>query len=202
MELDTLAKLGEFVGGFFVVVSLVYLAHQVRQNTRSLRTENYARVLDRMSALQAQLSADSELNRIVVVGAGRPEALERQERVRFGWAMYELFGAAEFMYHQAVQKALPAEVWTRWQKTVAWWFSHPGIRTWWDNKPTPLSSDFESFVEDLLRSHQIDEEAARRWELFVSGEGLPDAGAITSSSTVRTNDRDTSSNERDEVDEY
>ena len=42
MGLDSLAQLGEFVGGVFVVPSLVYLAHQVRQNTRSLRTENYA----------------------------------------------------------------------------------------------------------------------------------------------------------------
>lgn len=48
MDLDTLAKLGEFVGGFFVVLSLVYLAHQVRMNTKSLRSENYARVLERM----------------------------------------------------------------------------------------------------------------------------------------------------------
>ena len=49
MDLDTLAKLGEFVNGFFVVLSLVYLAHQVRMNTKSLRSENYARVLERMS---------------------------------------------------------------------------------------------------------------------------------------------------------
>jgi hypothetical protein len=27
MDLDTLAKFGEFIGGVFVVVSLVYLAH-------------------------------------------------------------------------------------------------------------------------------------------------------------------------------
>ena len=54
MGLERLALLGEFVGGFFVIVSLVYLAHQVRQNTRSLRTENYARVLDRMSTLQSR----------------------------------------------------------------------------------------------------------------------------------------------------
>lgn len=170
MDLDTLAKLGEFVGGFFVVVSLAYLAYQVRQNTRSLRAENYARVLDRMSALQSQLSVNPELNRIVVVGAGDPGALEPQERVRFGWAMYELFGAAEFMYHQAEQKALPTEVWTRWQKTVAWWFHSPGIRTWWENKPTPLSSDFERFCDDLRRTGTIDAQAARRWELFVAGE--------------------------------
>lgn len=174
MDLDTLAKLGEFVGGFFVVVSLVYLAHQVRQNTKSLRAENYARVLDKMSALQSRLSTDKDLNRIVVLGSQAPERLEPPERVRFGWAMYELLGAAEFMYHQSTNKALPPEVWERWEGTIAWWFLHPGIRTWWHNKPTPLSSDFEAFLENLLRSRQVDEAAAHRWEQFVSD---PDSGS-------------------------
>jgi hypothetical protein len=43
MDLETLGNLGEFISGIVVIISLVYLAMQVRQNTRSLRTENYAR---------------------------------------------------------------------------------------------------------------------------------------------------------------
>lgn len=35
MSLDQLEQLGEFVGGIFVVISLVYVAHQVRRHTRS-----------------------------------------------------------------------------------------------------------------------------------------------------------------------
>ena len=83
--------------------------------------------------------------------------------------MYEMFGAAEFMYHQAKQKALPREVWTRWKQTVAWWFHSPGVRAWWENKPAPMSSDFEQFCDDLLRTETADQQAARRWELFVTG---------------------------------
>lgn len=176
MDLDTMAKLGEFVGGFFVVVSLLYLAYQVRQNTKSVKTENYARVLDRMSTLQSRLSSDPELNRIVVIGGQNPGGLTRSERVRFSWALYEVLGAAEFMYHQAQDRALPAEVWERWERTLVWWFSYPGIRLWWTAKPAPLSSTFQAFVDELIRSHPVDEEAARRWELFVSGDSLPTKG--------------------------
>jgi len=168
MDLDTLAKLGEFLGGFFVVVSLAYLAYQVRQNTGSLRAENYARVLNRMATLQSRLSTDGELNRIVVTGAGNPRALTRHERMRFSWALYELLGAAEFMYHQARDNALPCAVWDRWQAGIVWWLSNPGILAWWQAKPAPLSSDFEAFVEELMRRRSYDEKAARRWEAFLS----------------------------------
>jgi len=35
MSLETLSQLGEFVGGFGVILSLVYVAIQVRSNTNS-----------------------------------------------------------------------------------------------------------------------------------------------------------------------
>ena len=172
MDLATLAQLGEFVGGFFVVISLVYLAYQVRQNTTSLRTENYARALDRLSTVQRNLSSDGELNRIVVVGAQHPEALSRSDRMRFTWYLYELLGAAEFVFHQGQQGALPDEVWDRWKATIVWWLANPGIQQWWKSKPTPFAASFEAFCEDVIRTTPYDPEAAARWEQFVSGEGL------------------------------
>lgn len=177
MDLETLARIGEFVGGTFVVVTLVYLAYQVRQNTRSLQAENYARVLDRMSTLQSRLSADADLNRLVMVGAQRPGELTPAERVRFSWALYELLGAGEFMFHQARAGALPPPVWERWRLGIAWWLSHPGIRAWWDAKPAPMSTDFEAFADDLVRRHPVDAAAVRRWRGFVAGEGLLDLAA-------------------------
>ena len=131
MDLDTLAKLGEFVGGFFVVLSLVYLAHQVRMNTKSLRSENYARLLERMSTLQSRVAAEPDLNRVFTVGSEDPGRLTRSERIRYAWALYDMFGTAEFMFHQSRAKALPKGVWTRWEATIGWWFSHPGVRAWW-----------------------------------------------------------------------
>jgi len=169
MDLATLAQLGEFVGGLFVVVSLVYLAHQVRQNTTSLRTENYARAVDRLSSMQRNVSSDGELNRIVTIGSTRPETLSRTERMRFTWYLYELLGAAEFVFHQAEQGALPDEVWERWRATMVWWFSNPGILAWWRAKPTPFSTSFEAFANELIRTTPFDPEAARRWEAFVGG---------------------------------
>lgn len=188
MDLGTLANLGEFVGGTFVVISLVYLAYQVRQNTHSLLSENYGRLLDRMSTLQARLAADAELNRIVIVGAQAPGALTRAERVRFSWALYELVGAGEFMFHHAQEGALSQEVWKRWETTLRWWLCHPGMRAWWKAKPTPFSTSFEAFVDDTILTQSFDPDALQRWEGFVAGRGLagsPESGSALDAGPAR-----------------
>jgi hypothetical protein len=183
VDLDTLAKVSDFVGGIVLVISLVYLAYQVRQNTQSLRSENYARVLERMSTVQAQLSMDADLHHVFMVGAEDPARLSRAERLRFSWALYELFGAGEFMFHQSREKALPPEVWARWEAAIGWWLSHPGMRAWWTAKPAPLASDFEEFADNIMRGAPYDPAAIKRWRDFVAGDGLPaprTPGAATS----------------------
>ena len=179
MDLDSLAKLSELVGGVVLVISLIYLAYQLRQNTQSLRSENYARVLERMSTVQAQLSMDPELHHMFMVGAEDPARLSRADRIRFSWALYELFGAGEFMFHQARERALPPAVWARWEAAIGWWLSHPGMRAWWTAKPAPLAPDFEAFGNEIIRGEPYDPPAIERWHRFVVGDDLPPSRAVT-----------------------
>src|SRR5512143_1590920 len=81
--LNGLADLGQLVSAIAVVISLVYLAHQVRQNTDSLKTENYARALERVAAMQARLSSDATFAAILTRGAVDPSRLTVEERVQF-----------------------------------------------------------------------------------------------------------------------
>jgi hypothetical protein len=177
LDLQTFANLGEFLGGLAVIVSLAYLALQVRQNTQSIRTENYARALDRIAAMQSQLSRDTELSRFFAKGVADAYQLTPHERIQFTWALYEAFGAFEFMFEAARTSALPAEVWARWSATVAWWLSLPGVQSWWRHRPVPFSESFTAFVEGILRENLVDQAAAQRWQDFVAGKRTPVASA-------------------------
>lgn len=169
LDLETLANLGEFVSAIAVVVSLIYLAYQVRQSTASLRTENYSRALERVAALQARLSADAAFAAIVTRGAIDASRLTADERVQFTWTFYEMFGAFEFMFHQSESGALPREVWQRWSDTLAWWISFPGVRAWWLARPAPFSESFTRHVDGRLQTGQPDPASAKRWRAFLRG---------------------------------
>ena len=43
LDITTLAAWGEFIGGIAVVVSLIYLAGQIRVSTKTVRASNRAR---------------------------------------------------------------------------------------------------------------------------------------------------------------
>ena len=167
-QLESLANLGEIIGAIAVVVSLIYLAVQVRQNTQAQRTENFSRALDRVAAMQASLSQDSDAAVVFAKGVADPSALSPTERIQFTWAMYELFGAFEFMFLASNTDAIPEEVWQRWSAAVAWWLTFPGIQTWWKVRPIPFTESFTGYVEGLLANNPTADETSQRYDHFLA----------------------------------
>ncbi len=172
IDLQALANLGEVIGAAAVVASLLYLAVQVRQGTKAQQTENYARALDRISAMQSRLSQDSEVSSIFSRGVQDTSKLTAFERIRFTWALYEMFDAFEFMFYTYRNDEIPEEVWARWSRTVAYWLSFDGIQAWWDARPVGFSESFSEFVETTIRNNPTDRAAAERWQEFVASKSL------------------------------
>jgi hypothetical protein len=170
MNLQSFAYISEIVGTVVVILSLVYLAAQVRQNTQAQKTENYARALDRLAAFQSMLSTDSEISIIFSKALVDTSKLTVQEKLRFNWSMYEAFGAFEFMFHAARKKSIDEEIWSRWSQAIAWYLAFPGVHKWWMVRPLPFTDSFSLFVESLLKDNPTDAEKTQRWLESISKE--------------------------------
>lgn len=169
MDREILETIGSYVSVLAVVISIVALAFQVRQHTRSLSSQNYGKALDRLAAVQARLGSDPAANSVFNRGVSDARVLTSDERTQFVWILYEIFGAFEFMFDEAERGALPAHVWDRWSATLAWWISLPGVRDWWQYKPTPFNRPFSAFVDECIRSPRVDAAQAERWQQFLEG---------------------------------
>ncbi len=167
-DLQTLANIGEIIGAVTVVLSLIYLAVQIRQSTQAQRTENYSRALDRLAAMQSSMSQDDEFSLMFSTGVVDTKKLTPRERMRFTWSLYEAFGAFEFMFHASKTDAIPEEVWRRWSAAVAWWLTFPGVQTWWTSRPIPFTDSFTSFVESLLEDNPTDADSTQRYQEFIA----------------------------------
>ena len=150
MNLQTMAQLGEFVGGFGVIFSLVYLAMQVRSNTNSQRADMTARILERLAAQQHTFGFDVEANKFFMRAISEPTSLTIEERSRFLWIMTEFLSSMEFLMQQHEAGNVEEQTWLRWSKTLDWWFTFPGIRASWMGRPTPYTDSFTSYIDDRL----------------------------------------------------
>jgi hypothetical protein len=151
VTLQDLGNLGEFLGSIGVIASLVYLAIQIRQNTRSVRSAAYqAAVASSVEA--ASLFASSEtLSEAFSKGFRDFESLKGPERYRFGAYAYGLFRSYENLFYQHAQGAIEEQLWLGFRNMLQRDINVTGMTAWWDRERDIFSSEFLRYVDGLRK---------------------------------------------------
>ena len=128
---DALGNLGDFVGGIGVVITLAYLAVQVRQNTRALRTSSRQDVVESYRAIN-RLLLDPVVARTFSEGLSSFPNLSFAERSTFAALMNEhtLFFQGAFALYESGQ--LEDETYHAYREWIATIMAAPGGAAWWE----------------------------------------------------------------------
>ena len=78
--LQALGNLGEFIGALGVVISLVYLAGQMSQNTTSVRAASFNSMVQNSIGLLEHSFRDSEFAAFLARAESEPESLTPAEK--------------------------------------------------------------------------------------------------------------------------
>ncbi len=150
MTLQDLGNIGEFVGAIGVIASLVYLAAQIRQNTRSVRVSMFREAVRDFALASDVLAGDAELARIWRTGIRDFDALEPDERLRFAAYALGLFRRTENVFFQTQHGALDPAFGESVISSVRLMGSWPGVVAWWARARVLFSPSFREYVDREL----------------------------------------------------
>jgi len=154
MTLQDLGSIGEIVGAIGMIVSLVYLSVQIRQNTRSVRTASFQEAVRDVIAITDGLSTDRELSRIYWKGLADFSSLDPEERRRFSAYMVGMFRRFENIVYQTRYGALDAGAWVGIKRTAITTLARPGAAAWWAEAQDLFSEEFRAYVErEMISRH-------------------------------------------------
>src|SRR5204863_4813727 len=83
MNLNDLANLGQIIGALAVVISLFYVASQIRQNTNAVRSATAQTVHEHFAKWYHLVAADDELSQIIGEGIARLRIAFRKRESSF-----------------------------------------------------------------------------------------------------------------------
>lgn len=133
MDLTQLANLGEFIGGAAVLVTLVYLALQVRQSNTWNRQQGFRDIQGRTIDWIEHVTSTKEMAHLYNTGRADYEALDDDDRFRFNWLQARRWAAFELVvdYHQG--GSMKDEILLIVESYMRDDLSQPGIRRWWSD---------------------------------------------------------------------
>ena len=145
MTLSDLGNLGEFVGAIAVVVSLLYLATQIRQNSRIVRSTTHHASISSGNAVNFAF-AEAEAARILLKGGLTYGELDLEERFRFGMLMRASLAFFEDAYLQFREGLMDSDVWDSRSRTLSATLSAAGVREWWTESGNLYCKAFQEEV--------------------------------------------------------
>ncbi len=150
MTLQDLGSIGEFVAAIATLATLVYLALQIRQNTRVVRSTAFQQVVDSFSEVSLVISKDRDLTEIFVRGSDGLASLDLVEQRRLRFLLLSYFRRAESVFFHSEQGTLHMDSWVGIRESLKVSCQSPGVREMWEQNANLFNPRFRSFVESEL----------------------------------------------------
>ena len=135
MDLSTLASIGEFLGGFAILISLIYLVFELRKQSEASKATASSEWTRMFHAINFEASRDpilAPLMRKCFDPATTREDLTDEEWFRFVLFARSIFVAWRGAFDLQAKGGLPEDLWLVQLKTARAFIQLPIWREWWD----------------------------------------------------------------------
>ena len=146
MNWEAIGAIGEVIGALGVIVTLGYLAVQIRQNTASVKGSTLQAMLEASVGLHDLCASDSDLGGIFLQGIEELESLAPKERARFHFLMLGFLRRLENVHHLGGSGLVADDDWSGIRSSTLSALAQPGARVWWGENSTRFNPQFADWI--------------------------------------------------------
>jgi hypothetical protein len=144
---EAIGSLGDAIGGVGVVLTLLYLAQQTRQNTRAVRAASFHQVADSLSDISMTIVKDPSLVSLLTRVNSDAESLSPDDTARYGYFLLATVRRIESLFFHAEQGTIEIESWRGTQQTLHFIFGKEVAQRWWTENANRFNADFRAYVD-------------------------------------------------------
>lgn len=160
MDWAAVGAIAELLGALGVILSLLYLATQVRDNTRSVRASMYQSMVNSSGNFTLTIGADPQVALTLQKGLDGVEELSEEEEAQFRWLFHNALRQEENAHFQYSNGTLDPELWEGWQDSTRGVLGSPGGRRMWPAVRGRLRSSFVEYVEREVMARSTEGQGA------------------------------------------
>ncbi len=146
---DAVGAGAEVLGATATVVTLAYLALQIRQGNKMARFAAATTRVERRMQLSAFLSQSPEINRIFWAGLEAPEDLSPMDYHYFEAIYSSVLASYEASFYLRKEDPTYVAEWEVALKGIEWLVSYPCFEKFWATWKGSYATDFVAFVDGL-----------------------------------------------------
>jgi len=150
MNWEMIAAIGQLAAVFVGIPSLIYLAVQIREQTKERRQAAVHALTEQWGALTESLHNNPEMAAIFLRGAHSFNDLDSVSKLRFSAFFNRLLNIFEGMYFSHAQGILAESSWHAIERTMTDLISYRGVQQWWETRKHWHTEEFDRLVRAII----------------------------------------------------
>ncbi len=145
MDWNALGAIGELVGAVAVLITVGYLAVQIRQNTRALESS----ALNSLREVHV-LTENNEHYNSLILKSLRTEVLTPEERLQMVERFYTIMKGFEVLWAQQQVGAISHDQFDQHLDLVRWALTAPVCRRMWAELQSIFTPEFQAAIQNTV----------------------------------------------------
>ena len=150
MNWEMLAAIGQLAAVCVGIPSLIYLAVQIREQTKERRQAAVNVLTAQWGDLTCALHESAEFSAIYLRGVQSFHDLDAVSKLRFSAFQNRFFKNFEGMYYSRREGILSAELWDEIERTMRDFLAYDGVRQWWETRRHWHAEAFARIVDAII----------------------------------------------------
>lgn len=152
-SLDSAAKTSEVVGAIAVIVGLLFVGFEVRENTVA---QQFSATQTLVSEYNAAISSinDREFVCIFIRAGNDFRSLSQSDKIRYSILMQPIFRTFEQLHYSDLKGTIDENVYSGFQQQFAAMMQLPGNQQYWAARRDWFGSVFQEFTDRIISDGQ------------------------------------------------
>jgi len=150
MSWEMVTAMGQLAAVLVGIPSLIYLAAQIREQTKERRQAAVHALTEQWGDLTESLHDNPEMAAIFLRGVRSFNDLDAIAKLRFSAFFNRLLNVFEGMYFSHCQGILTESSWRAVERTMTDLISYPGVQQWWDIRKHWHTEEFDLVVCEII----------------------------------------------------
>ena len=150
MNWEMLSAIGLVVAAIGVIISLIYLAVQIREQNKERRRAGINILTAQWNELVKSAQESREFAVLFLQGVRCFHDLDGPDKLSFSAFFTRFTRNCEGMFIYYRDGALEKALWDGVERTMSDYFAYPGVREWWATRKHWLTDEFRAVVEAII----------------------------------------------------
>ena len=150
MNWEALGSIAEVTGAAGVIVSLIYLAAQIRDQNRESRSATTNALTQQWSLVMSGVSTSETLGDIYIRGLDNFDELTPGEKMRFTAFLSQMTQITESLQNHYFEGKLDPDLWRGYDARMKDVFSQPGVKSWWGTRRHHFSEKAQRYLDAIV----------------------------------------------------